>query len=319
MKKLLFVSFAVFMGIFIGINAFGETTNEGINTGGDIPNSIPAGVTQDSAASFSLEVDNFEYSGSLEEGESRKLMDGASTETYILNHIETDIKNSIEEAVNGCPVYNTPTVVIENTSCAYNPSGWVRLEGHVSLNGQPLNAMVLANGQYMFSSGGKMSIGDYVLTVPLDSSNSITLFTFVSGMLPYQTTFEINPITCKIEGCGQPGLPLKISNLDFPIVVKAGESYHGSVKYEGSFEFIANPMMLIKFSFPGGSIVVMNHSVPTASDCYIDFIGTITNKITGTGTDYFLLVDYDNSEDLFYNWDNNGVSNKLPQQHTIIK
>ena len=54
-------------------------------------------------------------------------------------------------------------------------------------SGIPLCAMVLANGQYMFSCDGQ---GSFALTPPLDANGMVTLFAFVDGMSPYTTTFQ---------------------------------------------------------------------------------------------------------------------------------
>ena len=82
------------------------------------------------------------------------------------------------------PDSKTPTVTSTVAESIDNP-GWVEIAGSVSLEGTPLCAMVLANGQYMFSCGGN---GEYQLTVPLDPNGEITLFVFVDGLQPYKQT-----------------------------------------------------------------------------------------------------------------------------------
>jgi len=77
-------------------------------------------------------------------------------------------------------------------ACATN--NWVRLSGEIeSEAGEPLCALVLANGQHMFSCGD--SQGRYDLTVPVDENNNITLFGFADGFQPYSEIF-VSP------GCG---------------------------------------------------------------------------------------------------------------------
>jgi len=63
-------------------------------------------------------------------------------------------------------------------------SGWVPISGSVSLDGTALCAMVLANGQYMFTCNANQ--GRYDLTVPLDDQDTITLHAFCSGMAPFK-------------------------------------------------------------------------------------------------------------------------------------
>lgn len=85
------------------------------------------------------------------------------------------------------PENRSPAVTTETTSDSSAPVGWTRITGTVDLDGTPLCAMVLANGQHMFSCDD--NLGVYDLTVPLDGHGQITLFVFVSGFQPYQVTF----------------------------------------------------------------------------------------------------------------------------------
>ena len=80
------------------------------------------------------------------------------------------------------PDSKTPTVTSTVVESIDNP-GWVEIAGSVSLDGSSLCAMVLANGQYMFSCD---PIGEYQLSVPLDPNGEITLFVFVDGLQPYK-------------------------------------------------------------------------------------------------------------------------------------
>jgi len=71
-------------------------------------------------------------------------------------------------------------------ACAAN--NWVHLSGEIeSEGGEPLCALVLANGQHMFSCGD--SNGRYDLTVPVDQNGNITLFGFADGFEPYNEVF----------------------------------------------------------------------------------------------------------------------------------
>ena len=71
---------------------------------------------------------------------------------------------------------------------AENP-GWVRISGQAGAEdgGTPLCAMVLANGQYMFSNAGT---GEYELEVPLDENGQVTLFGFADGFQPFRTVLN---------------------------------------------------------------------------------------------------------------------------------
>ena len=67
-----------------------------------------------------------------------------------------------------------------------NAATWTNIYGRVLTQAHaPVCAMVLANGQHMFSCG---RVGDYVLSVPLDSRGLITLQVFASGLAPFSKT-----------------------------------------------------------------------------------------------------------------------------------
>jgi hypothetical protein len=85
------------------------------------------------------------------------------------------------------PDSQAPTVSTRTAADASVPAGRARIAGTVTFEGAPLCAMVLANGQYMFSCGD--SSGLYDLTVPLDGNGQVTLYVFVSGKQPYKRTF----------------------------------------------------------------------------------------------------------------------------------
>ncbi|MCP4110033.1 MAG: hypothetical protein GY749_31680 [Desulfobacteraceae bacterium] len=74
-------------------------------------------------------------------------------------------------------------------------TGWVKLSGTVrNSEGTLLCAMVLANGQHIFSCGGD---GAYNLEVPPDSEGNITLFGFCDGFQPYKHEFKAEIIWYK--------------------------------------------------------------------------------------------------------------------------
>jgi parallel beta-helix repeat protein len=73
------------------------------------------------------------------------------------------------------------TVQIEPSSRNTN---WRRIHGTVTFYGEDLCAMVLANGQRMFSCGDNP--GTFDLEVPLDKDGEITLYVFCSGFAPYK-------------------------------------------------------------------------------------------------------------------------------------
>jgi hypothetical protein len=77
-------------------------------------------------------------------------------------------------------------VAVQTEPGITNPE-WVRIDGTVYYDWTPLCAMVLANGQHMFSCGN--DLGTFDLEVPLDGNGEITLYVFCSGMAPYRYIF----------------------------------------------------------------------------------------------------------------------------------
>lgn len=78
--------------------------------------------------------------------------------------------------------------------------GWMQIRGSVSWDGTPLCAMILANGQYMFSC--KENLGIYELEVPLDQHGQVTLFGFVDGFQPFKQI--VQPGGVDNDGDGYP-------------------------------------------------------------------------------------------------------------------
>jgi len=82
------------------------------------------------------------------------------------------------------------TFTITHNEVPSSRLGWVIVSGNVSYNGTPLCAMILINGQSIFSCD--QNLGLYSLEVPLDSNGNITLQAFVSGFQPFRTIIAAN-------------------------------------------------------------------------------------------------------------------------------
>ena len=75
-------------------------------------------------------------------------------------------------------------VTIDGISESPVKPGWYDISGTIeNESGTALIAMVLANGQYMFTNN---PVGEFHLTVPLDSNDKITFYGFCSGFSPYK-------------------------------------------------------------------------------------------------------------------------------------
>jgi hypothetical protein len=99
--------------------------------------------------------------------------------------------DSSEEAVvmtrsGSCPNYNTtpnPAFRPDSAGKRINISGKVLLQGGQT----PICAMVLANGQYMFTCDGT---GNYALNIPLDPNGQFKLQAYADGFAPTIQTFD---------------------------------------------------------------------------------------------------------------------------------
>lgn len=65
-------------------------------------------------------------------------------------------------------------------------ANWSVVSGTAKFDGNPVCAMILANGQHMFSCGA--SLGNFHFEAPKDKQGNITLFVFASGFQPYEET-----------------------------------------------------------------------------------------------------------------------------------
>ena len=85
-----------------------------------------------------------------------------------------------------CPSYNTlydPGVFPDSASQRIDISGSVLLQNTQT----PICAMVLANGQYMFSCDGS---GSYALNIPLDTNGQFKLQVYADGFAPTIQTYD---------------------------------------------------------------------------------------------------------------------------------
>jgi hypothetical protein len=121
--------------------------------------------------------------------------DGLTPYKSVLTGGETGIAINLT-ASPGAP----PVVSVLSWEERDDKPGWVTISGTIQNDdGVPLCAMILANGQYLFTCD---PVGEYELSVPLDSNDQVTLFGFCDGLMPFRSTFggEVVP---KIPDTGQ--------------------------------------------------------------------------------------------------------------------
>ncbi len=73
--------------------------------------------------------------------------------------------------------------LFNHASLSLAQTQWVNIHGTVAFGGDPVSALILINGQYMFTGN---PLGLYDLEVPLDQDGRITIQCFVSGFAPYK-------------------------------------------------------------------------------------------------------------------------------------
>lgn len=190
---------------------------------------------------------------------------------------------------------------------------WVPVTGKVMFGDTPLCAMVLANGQSMFSCSGD---GSFVLNVPLDSSGMVTLQVFASGFAPFRQTvpplqlrnFTVNMV--RSDSDRQPTVNTSVSGNE------AGWSLISGTIAEGTTPICA--MVLAN----GQSMFSCNANLGTYSlDVPLDGNGEITLQIFVSGFQPFrTTVTGDNTVNLVYVFDTNTrqVQNLPPGGGTIL-
>ncbi|MCP4345627.1 MAG: hypothetical protein GY795_08880 [Desulfobacterales bacterium] len=98
-----------------------------------------------------------------------------------------------EQAVN-FDIYMSPAssdsrVINLTAMLAPSNDGKVVISGKAATDdGKPLCLMILANGQYMFTSGED---GLYELEVPLNGAGEVTLYGFCEGFAPFRRTLRV--------------------------------------------------------------------------------------------------------------------------------
>ena len=166
---------------------------------------------------------------------------------------------------------NSPLIdMTRGVECA--PNGWVRIYGEIeSFGGAPLCAMVLANGQHMFSCDD--SLGRYDLTVPIDQNGQITAFGFADGFQPRSETF------------GVPDCSAGYAMLD---LVNNARSQGRQCGDEGYFP----PAKALSWSYLLVNAAV-RHSSDMATHDFFSHTGSdgswVSDRVTDTGYDWWMV------------------------------
>jgi hypothetical protein len=145
-------------------------------------------------------------------------------------------------------------------------SGWVKIKGTVTYNGSPVCAMVLANGQYMFTCTGD---GSFELTSPLDGDGQITLFGFCSGFSPFKAIFDSSGSGVGVEQTLDQGIigVWDMSQAENQMIEKSylhfssdGNFIHEVSSYfgkNGSIDFVNNPLFVYgRYQYDGNTLTI---------------------------------------------------------------
>ena len=174
--------------------------------------------------------------------------------------------------------------------------GWVNIYGSVTYNGSPVCAMVLANGQYMFTCSGG---GSFDLDVPLDSNGQITVFTFCSGLAPFKKVIYPSEgffmdISLEKAGQGQ-GMDVRYS---IQAVNSSRVRLTGNVYYN---DFPVNAMVLAngQYMFSSSKNGSFSMDIPLDKDggvtlfCFCSGLSPYKEEIPYNSIDFFEDNDMD--------------------------
>jgi hypothetical protein len=167
---------------------------------------------------------------------------------------------------------------IDHNVTASTRTGWVVVDGSIDFNGTPVCALMLANGQHMFSCNA--SLGKYSLEVPADNSGNITLHAFVSGFQPFKDVFPSSVVSNNILGEYAGSYTIDVDNCSDP-------------EMNGTYNFSVNISIVTQSetSFSGTAIGT-NYDFGTPVSEYITLSGTIsaTGAISGKTSHAFLAT-----------------------------
>jgi hypothetical protein len=126
-----------------------------------------------------------------------------------------------------------PILAVKEQSSG-NTDDTTRLTGNVRYNGSPVCAMVLANGQYMFTCSGD---GGFDLNVPLDSNGQITIYSFCSGLAPFKQViypYQSQGFRIDLDASG--------GGTDMDIDFSTTDIGNDEVRLEGSIRYNGSPV-----------------------------------------------------------------------------
>jgi hypothetical protein len=123
-----------------------------------------------------------------------------------------------------------------------NNPNWLTISGTISLtDGIPLCAMVLANGQYMFTCTNDVGVWD--LTVPLNEYGQIRLYGFCSGLAPFVA--DLWPNQALSYDIGMVTAPVDAKEMTVTIQTKQGTNNSDWIRISGVVTYNGTPLCVI--------------------------------------------------------------------------
>jgi len=119
-----------------------------------------------------------------------------------------------------------------------NAADWATISGTIQYEGTPLCAMVLANGQYMFTCGD--SLGFWNLEVPLDANGEITLYGFCSGLAPFKAI--LTPGQAQNFDIAMSLAPPDSQEMEVTVQTEAGTINPDYVRISGTVTYEGTPL-----------------------------------------------------------------------------
>jgi len=179
-------------------------------------NSEPQKITLSNTGDTDIEIGNISLTGAdisdfYIENDTCSVKTITPSESCTIDLIFSPQSEGVKKAVLEIPYDNSEKIDISLSGVGADPDtepGWMKIRGTVQYNEMPLCAMILANGQYIFSCGENE--GKYELKVPLDENGKITLFAFCDGLAPFKqimypseaADFNITMLTAPAESKG---------------------------------------------------------------------------------------------------------------------
>jgi hypothetical protein len=194
------------------------------------------------------------------------------------------------------------TFEVDTTYSNLGTEGWAWITGTVQAAGEPVCALILANGQKMFSC--KADLGQFALEVPRDQDGNVTLQIFADGFSPYRVILrggdpeKPNNLTAVSLENESPdpriGYPLKLTlTMDAVEFIRdVGVAFYVFDKDQPELRQYSLGASTLKEVNPGSNVFEFEFDVPTE----IEFPGAYYIGASVDATEVIAETDEDDNE-----------------------